>query len=378
MTRRLRSAAARAGARRLWTAVALAGALAACRETPPAAPDAGPPAAPAASIPVPAPAAVSSPAPAAGQSATTAASGVPQGGVLPAAVAPFPTGLSGTLVFQSDVEGRPKIYAIDLATGRVRRLTTDPQYRDENPRWSPDGTRILFRSNRARYQPGAAAGEPNYDLYVMQADGSGVRRLTTGPANENEASWHPDGRSVIFSSDRDSRGDLYRLWLADGRVDRLTRHFVGRAIMPAVSPDGTRVAFAAQTLKAGQFWLYQVHVLDLATGRSSAVDSAGGSCWPAWAPDSGSLACVLLDREPSALERVPLAGGSRQPLVAHKTLWSYYPDFSVDGRWIAFATSPAHHDGENWDLAVMAADRPGTFTPITIGPGNDRLPDWKP
>jgi Tol biopolymer transport system component len=168
------------------------------------------------------------------------------------------------------------------------------------------------------------------------------------------------------------------LWLADGRVERLTRHFVGRAIMPTVSPDGTRVAFAAQTLNRGQFWLYQVHMLDLASGGTKAVGSAGGSCWPAWAPDGDSLACVLLDREPSALERVPLAGGARQTLVGDARMWSYYPDYSPDGRSIAFSVSPAHHDGENWDLALMSVDRPGAFTPLTTGPGNDRLPDWKP
>jgi TolB protein len=298
--------------------------------------------------------------------------------VLPAAVSPFPAGRRGTLVFQSDREGRPKIYTMDLATGRITRLTAGAEFRDENPRWSPDGTRIVFRSNRAHYGPGADAGAPQFDLYVMSADGGAVRRLTTTPTNEYEASWHPDGRSLVFTSDRDSRGDLYRLWLADGRVERLTRHFVGRAIMPTVSPDGTRVAFAAQSLNRGQFWLYQVHILDLASGTTTAVGSAGGSCWPAWAPAGDSLACVLLDREPSALERVPLAGGARQTLVGDQRLWSYYPDYSPDGRSIAFSVSPAHHDGENWDLAVMSVDRPGAFTPLTTGPGNDRLPDWKP
>ena len=72
----------------------------------------------------------------------------------PAIVKPFPTGLSGTLVFHSDLrgpdnpQGRGRIYTLDLATGSIAILTTGRDYRDENPRWSPDGERIAFKSNR--------------------------------------------------------------------------------------------------------------------------------------------------------------------------------------------------------------------------------------
>lgn len=307
-----------------------------------------------------------------------AAAASPGDAPLPEAVSPFPAGLSGTLVFQSDREGRTKIYTLDLATGRVGRLTSDVQYRDEHPRWSPDGSRILFRSNRAHYGPSAESGSPDYDLYVMNATGGDVRRLTTDAANENEGTWMPDGRSIVYSSDRDSRGDLYRLWLDDGRVERLTRHFVGRAIMPAASPDGRQVAFAAQTLRRGQFWLFQVHLLDMASGKTTPLDNAGGSCWPAWGPQGDRLAYVLLDREPSALEMVALGSRERRPLLGDPERWSYYPDFSPDGQWLAFSVSPEHHEGEDWDLAVMPVDRPGDVRVLTKGRGNDRLPDWKP
>src|SRR5687768_16526514 len=158
---------------------------------------------------------------------------------MPAAVSPFPSGLAGEIVFQSDVEGRPKIFKLDLAAGRITRLTSNISFRDEGPRWPPDGTRSSFVSNRAHYEgPNPEQGTPDLDLYVMGANGANVRRLTRESSNEGDATWTPDGKSLIFSSDRDSRGDLYRLWIDDGRVERLTTHFVGRAIMPTVSPDG--------------------------------------------------------------------------------------------------------------------------------------------
>jgi Tol biopolymer transport system component len=297
---------------------------------------------------------------------------------LPEAVRPFPSGYEGELVFQSDRDGRTKIYVLNLATGRVKALTSGKDWRDESPRWSPDGTRILFKSNRAHYTgPKPETGSPDWDLYVMNADGSGVTRLTSDPGNTHDPTWAPDGKSVIFSSDADSRGDLYRLWLADKRLERLTQHFIGRAIMPTVSPDGRTVAFGGQTLRAGQFWNYQVHLLDLVSKTSRPLSATGAACWPAWSPDGRFLANVQLAREPSTLEIRDMATGATRLLVSDAKLWSYYPDFSRDGRYVALSVSPEHHEGEDWDLAIVRANDPGRIVRLTRGAGNDRLPDWR-
>ena len=70
-------------------------------------------------------------------------------------------------------------------------------------------------------------------------------------------------------------------------------------------------------------------------------------------------------------------GKSTRELVGDPTRWHYYPDFSNDGQWLAFSVSPAHHQGEDWDLAIAAPDG-SKYHRLTTGPGNDRLPDWKP
>ena len=54
------------------------------------------------------------------------------------------------------------------------------------------------------------------------------------------------------------------------------------------------------------------------------------------------------------------------------------PAFSPDGRWLALSISPRHHEGEDWGLAVVAADGSQPLRNVTTGPGNDRLPDWRP
>lgn len=280
----------------------------------------------------------------------------------------------GTLVFQSDIpgpdnpDGRIHIFTLDLATGKVTQLTAGRNHHDSNPRWSPDGKRIAFKSTRSGGQ---------FDIYVMDANGANVTRITDHPANDHDPVWMPDGQSVIISSTRESREDLYRVWLADRRVERLTHHVVGRAIMPSISPDGKSVAFAAQTLQRLNFWDFQIHVLDLATGKSRALDAPGGTCWPTWSPDGNLIANVALHTEPSRLQiRAPTGEQSRE-LRPDPKRWHYYPEWSKDGRWIAFSVSPEHHKGEDWDLAIVAPDGSG-YRRLTTGPGNDRLPDWKP
>ncbi len=284
----------------------------------------------------------------------------------------------GTLVYQSDARGRPKIFTIDVATRQVRQLTIGDDWRDESPRWSPDGQWIAFTSNRAHYGAQPETGTPDLDVYVMRPDGTEVRRITTDPGNDHDPSWMPDGQSLVFSSDRASRGDLYRVRLSDGHTDRLTTNFVGRAIMPAVSPDGTRVAFAAQTLRVGAFWNFQVHMLDLASGTTEPVPASGGACWPSWSPDGRVIYNVQLEREPSAIQRRDMATGTVATAHADPSLWSYYPRASPDGQWLALSISPEHHEGEDWDLALVSTSDPSQRVVLTSGPGNDRLPDWKP
>ncbi|MEP7118648.1 MAG: hypothetical protein ABI880_13745 [Acidobacteriota bacterium] len=296
---------------------------------------------------------------------------------LPEAVRPFPPGLSGTLVFESDVAGRPAIYTLALDTGSVTTLAGDPGFTSSTPRWSPDGRRVAFSSNRAHYDGATPeTGTADMDIWVIDATGGGLSRITRDPANESDPTWAPDGRSLVYSSDRDSRGDLYRVVMATGEVTRLTRHFVGRAIMPAAAPDGARIAFAAQSLRAGAFWGYQVHVLG-ANGEAPALTTTVGGCWPSWSPDGRSLAHVRLPAgEPSSLELRdgPQLGHSR--VLKAESLWSYYPRWSPDGARLSFSVSPAHHEGENWDLAVIDVQS-GAWTRLTRGPGNDRLADWK-
>jgi TolB protein len=278
------------------------------------------------------------------------------------AVSPFPKGFSGELLFFSDREGPTRLFVLNLATGVTRRVGSAGDWADEEGRWSPDGKRIAFASTRG--QTG------NFDIFVMDADGANVVRLTDHPAAEQGPVWAHDGKSLFFTGERDGRGEIYRVWLADKRVERITSG-LDRAIMPATSPDGRYLAYAAQLLIG-----FQIHLLDFTTGKTQRITSGGGSCRPSFSPDSKELAFVRIAQEPSRIEAVRENGG--RILLEDKQLWSYYPDYSPDGRFLAFSVSPEHHEGEDWDLVVMDLQKAGTFTRVTSGRGNDRVPDWRP
>ena len=298
-------------------------------------------------------------------------------GAQPAPASPFPQGLSGTLAFQSDApstsnpNGRTKIYSIELSSGRITALAASGDWHDEQPRYSPDGRRIAFKSTRGG----------SYNLNVMDADGSDVRRITDHAGNDHDPAWLPDGESMVFTSDRDrgrGRYDLYRLWLADGSIERLTNFFQGYAFMPSVSPDGNWVAFVASTFPFDGGFANQVHVLELATRQTWPFDTTAPGCWPNWSPDGQTISHVLLLTEPSVIQTINSFGEAPEPIPGEAGRWHYYPDWSPDNRLLAIATSPEHHEGENWDLAILDPTRSTPVRRLTTGQGNDRLPDWKP
>jgi Tol biopolymer transport system component len=131
------------------------------------------------------------------------------------------------LAFSSDRAGVWDIYLMDPNGGNVRALTTN-NGDNESPVWSPDGTQIAFESNRLRplgpdvlpgstQLPGSDSTEvaPNWDVYVMDADGTGIIPFTKSPASDRYPTWSPDGKQIVFASDRDGDYDLYLVDVAD-------------------------------------------------------------------------------------------------------------------------------------------------------------------
>jgi TolB protein len=168
-----------------------------------------------------------------------------------------------TIVFGSQRDGDFDVYRMDADGSNLRRLTDTPGY-DGGPWISPDGSKIVWRAwhpqtekDRAQWRDNMAK---NYivstplDIWVMDADGGNKKRLTDNGATNWAPSWHPDGKRIVFSSNMDDwREDIkqfghnFELYLinSDGTgLKRITYNKVFDSF-PMFSPDGKKIVFGA-------------------------------------------------------------------------------------------------------------------------------------
>ena len=106
-------------------------------------------------------------------------------------------GRNGRIVFESTyaIEGRINIWSMRPDGSDRRRLTEAPTESHLHPRWSPDGRRIVFTNNR----------NGDEELYVMNADGSGMKAITDNGLNDWDPGWSPDGRKLVFARRPEAR-----------------------------------------------------------------------------------------------------------------------------------------------------------------------------
>jgi Tol biopolymer transport system component/cytosine/adenosine deaminase-related metal-dependent hydrolase len=220
------------------------------------------------------------------------------------------------------------IWVTPAAGGRSRRLTDDLQDATR-PRWSPDGSSIVFQSYR----------DGNFHLWTIRPDGSGLRQLTTGRFDHREPAFAPDGRSVVFSSDRGGNGSygVHRLTLSTGAIVALTDDATEEA-EPVVAPDGKQIAFTVDATSIVE--------LDLTTGqRRTAVPAQPGSnvYGPAYSP-SGQLAYVRLTGPASDLVIGDKAVTSGKDVFALPPSWASADEifYTADGLVVKHHVGAAH------------------------------------
>lgn len=125
-----------------------------------------------------------------------------------------------------------EIFVFDIDGGNLTQLTNNSYY-DDYPVWSPDGTKILFISDRTG----------NNEIYVMNANGSNQRQLTNNKGDNYAPSWSPDGTEILFQSNFDRNAWGIFIMNADGtNVRSLTPNNID-CCLPGWSPDGTKIVF---------------------------------------------------------------------------------------------------------------------------------------
>ena len=242
------------------------------------------------------------------------------------------------IVFQSNRTGEWHLYTMKPDGSDVRDLT--PSMKDcRNPSYSPDGSKIVFYSG----------GTGNDEIWVMGADGTGARNLTNNPASDIHPHWSPDGTSIVFNSLRDDRDayDVYRMSADGGNVTRLTATREDETCAQ-LSPDGKRIVFLRGFGNGNDDIMVSGPDMKDAANLSNSPYANEG--WPSWSPDgkrvlfssnrSGVMVVYVVDADGSGLR--PLTDGMATSEDA-RAVWS------PDGSRIAFT----RRRGKSMDIWVM-------------------------
>jgi Tol biopolymer transport system component len=144
------------------------------------------------------------------------------------------------VAFVSTRSGVPEIWTAQRDGRHVSQLTFFKGSTLGSPHWSPDGRQIAFDCRNAH----------NTDLFVIGADGRGLRRVTTDPAGDYMPAWSADSQWIYFTSDRSGRPELWKMPAAGGDAIRITQ---GGARESWPAPDGKRIYYT-HTRPEGQIW----------------------------------------------------------------------------------------------------------------------------
>ncbi len=203
------------------------------------------------------------------------------------------------LAYVSFESKRPIVYVHSLIDGK-RHVAANFRGSNSAPAWSPDGRTLAVTLSR----------EGGSQIFLVNPDGSNVRRLTSSPAIDTEPRYSPDGRWLYFTSDRGGSPQIYRMPAAGGEPQRIT--FEGSYnVSPRISPDGSQLAYI--TRNSGQF---QVALLDLNNRQVQIITDSDRDESPSFAPNGRMilLATVLGGR--GVLSAVSADGRFRQRLSA--------------------------------------------------------------
>jgi Tol biopolymer transport system component len=255
------------------------------------------------------------------------------------------------IAFGSNAPGLQAIFVVNPDGTELRRLTPEGSF-DGAPVWSPDGSRILFTSGD--------------DLYVMNSDGSGRTLLAEGDGFAAYR-WSPDGSMIAFVAVTVSGADVFEdLWVmnADGTN---SRELASNASGPTWSPDGSSLAYFSSSLSDPH-----VRVINLdGTGDRRLTNDPVAAFQPAWSPDGSRIAIVTLGAKDLLLIH---PDGTGLVNLTPAGTDDDSPTWSPDGSRIAFNTGPENQPLES-DIAVVSPDGSGRLV-LTNNPGFDLSPSW--
>ena len=231
------------------------------------------------------------------------------------------------LAFVAETDRTPQIFLINT-DGTGRRRLTGPAGRSTTPVWSPDGRQIAFVRQ---------LGDDS-QIYVMTADGRSTRPLTRTPGTRTSPAWSPDGRQIVFVSASHGLPQIV-LMRSDGTEQHALTRPPGERHAPAWSPDGRWIAF----LSKGEHAYFELYVTHPDGGGLRRVATPSPGVQPdvksfVWTPN-GRLTYTSRSGPAQEAATVTSIDGAEQRYLGSAS----EPAWAPDGQHLAFVAS---HSGE--------------------------------
>ena len=256
--------------------------------------------------------------------------------------------LEGTLVFVSDRSGNLDLWQMHATGSNFKQLTND-SHPDADPRFSPDGQHIMYTTLRDGFP----------EVWLMDRDGSHPRRLTEG----SQASWSPDGESIIFVRD----DQAFIRSLRTEHEKRVTPESWQRCGVPTWSPDGKQVAVASRHLEN-----IGIFVFTLDSDQHSQLRTEEPCCTPQWSADGARM---IFQTVQGHIHELDTASGTEEQLTFGADI-QHEGRYSPDGSLLVFCRAPTS-DGP-WQLCLVDLDSDDLDTMQLTTEGSNRQPDWHP
>lgn len=259
---------------------------------------------------------------------------------------------TGHIAFTSArLTGSRALFIMDASSGTSAPVSSQAGVTNDYPALSPDGTKIAFSSTR----------DGNYEIYLINIDGTGVVRLTNDPGGDIMPAWSPSGTQLVYVRIATGSGaqQIIRMNADGSSPTPLTAPGTGGD--PAWSPDGTRIVYGS----AGALWTMN------ADGSNQALlfDDLISADQPTWSPDGSQIAFAGVDANQDIF--IINADGSGLRNLTNTASGEIQPSWSPDGDYIAFN---AFRSGNN-EIARRKVDGTDEVLLSPIG-AEDQHPSW--